>query len=103
MRRLRRVAWIATLLSPLFLASDVLLSSQLENGLALTTKGYCISVRVDCVTGRMVEVPGLLHVAFVVILLAAVVPPPVLWMVVLLQWWGLRKSPLKCLSGPNVS
>lgn len=81
------------MLSSLFLVSDLLLFSQLENGLALTTKGYCVAVRVDPATGRILEVPKLLHTVFAIFLLAAVVLPPVLWLVVLLLWWRFRKSP----------
>jgi len=93
MKRLERAAWIATFLSLLFFVSAVLLSFKLENGLALTTKGYCIVVRVDPATGRIVQVPRVLEAAFLVLVLAAVVPPPVLWTTVLLWRWRLRKSP----------
>jgi hypothetical protein len=97
MKLLLRAAWIATFLSlPLFV-SAVLLSSRLGNGLALTTQGYCISVRVDPATGRTVPVPKLLEAAFVVLLLAAVVPPPVLWATVLVWKWRLRKLPPEAL------
>ena len=93
MKLLVRAAWIATFLSPLLVVSAVLLSSRLGNGLALTTQGYCITVRVDPTTGRIEQVPKLLEATFVVLVLAAVVPPPVLWATVLLWRWILRKSP----------
>ena len=97
MRLLLRAAWIATLLSLLLFVSAVLLSSKLGNGLALTTQGYCISVRVDPATGRMAEVSKLLEATFVVLLLAAVVRPPVLWATVLVWRWRLRKLPPEAL------
>jgi len=93
MKLLQRTAWIATFLSLLLFISAVLLSSRLGNGLALTTKGYCIAVRVDPATGRIMQVPKLLEATFVALFLAAVVPPPVLWAAVLLGRWRLRKSP----------
>jgi hypothetical protein len=93
MKFLQRAAWIATILSPLLFVSAVLLSSRLTNGVALTTQGHDIAVRVDPATGRVVQVPRLLEAAFVVLLLAAVVPPPVLWAAVLVWRWRLRKSP----------
>jgi hypothetical protein len=97
MKLLRRAAWIATFLSlPLFV-SAVLLSSRLSNGLVLTTKGYCIAVRVDPATGRMTEVPKLLVATSAALLLAAVVPPPVLWVSVLVWKWRHRKSPPEAL------
>jgi hypothetical protein len=89
MKPLQRAAWIATSHSLLLFVSAVLLSSRLENGLALTTQGYGIAVRVDPATGRIVQVPKLLEATFVVLLLAAVVPPPVLWATVLLGRWRL--------------
>jgi hypothetical protein len=98
MKLLQRAAWIATFLSlPLFV-SAVLLSSRLGNGLALTTQGYCISVRVDPATGGTVQVPKLLEATFAVLLLSAVVPPPVLWATVLLGRWRLRMSPPEALA-----
>jgi len=93
MKLVLRAAWIATFLSPLLVVSAVLLSSRLGNGLALTTKGYCIAVRVDPATGRSVPVPKLVEATFGVLLLAAVVPPPVLWVTVLVSKWRLRKPP----------
>ena len=86
-----------TFLSLLLFVSAVLLSSRLGNGLALTTEGYCISVRVDPATGRTVEVPKLLEATFGLLLLAAVVPPPLLWATVLVWRWRLRKLPPEAL------
>jgi hypothetical protein len=97
MKLLLRAAWIATFLSILLFVSAVLLSSRLGNGLALTTQGYCIAVRVDPATGRIVQIPKLLEVTFGMLLLAAVVPPPVLWVTVLVWKWRLRNSPPKAL------
>ncbi len=97
MKRLQRAARIATFLSLVFFLSAILLSSRLPNGVALTTKGYCIAVRVDPATGRTVEVSKLLEVTFAVLLLAAVVPPPVLWARVLVWKWRHRKLPPEAL------
>jgi len=89
MKLLRRAAWVATFLSlPLFV-SAVLLSSKLGNGLALTTQGYCVSVRVDPATGRTAQVPKLVEAAFAVLLLASVLPPPILWSAVLFCRWRI--------------
>lgn len=88
----RRAARIATCLSPLFLISAVLLSFNLANGLALTTGGFCIAVRVDPATGQLVEIPKLLDLAFIMLSLAAVVPAPILWTVVLLGRWRDKHS-----------
>ena len=95
LKRLKRIAWVATLLTIPLLFCDVLLSPKLGNGLAMRViDGHpspCITVRVDPATGRTVEVPKLYEIAFVVILFAAVVPPPILWVSVLL-WWLVPKK-----------
>ena len=96
MKRLKRIALIATLLTIPLLVCDVLLSSKLGNGLAMRVidghPGPCITVRVDSAKGRIVEVSDWYEIAFVAILFAAVVPPPILWISVLL-WWLVPKKP----------
>jgi hypothetical protein len=86
MKRLKRVAWVFTFFSPLFLLAAVLLSSRLGNGLALTSQGYCLSVLVDPETGHTEQVSKLWGAGFVVSALASVVLPPVLWATVLGRW-----------------
>src|ERR1700690_2909594 len=89
--KLERAAWIAMFLSIPLLILAFFLSSRLENALAFTTMGYCVSVRIDPLSGRVVEVSYWLKLAFCAVLLPAIVPPPFLWTSALFRRWILKR------------
>jgi hypothetical protein len=91
MKLLRRAAWIALLLAPLFFGAAFLLSSRLGNALVLTDKGYCITMRTNPSTGQLEEVPKSVDAAFMTSLFGAFVAPPILWFAVLISSWKHKK------------